>query len=47
MKKSTNKYSKEDFLKILSNVSIEDLNDIIKNKGKKPKLIIPYIVLNK
>lgn len=46
-KTPSNKYSKEDFLSILSTLSIEEINDIIREKGKKPKLIVPYIYLNR
>lgn len=45
MKKERKKYSKENFLSILSSLSIEEINDIIREKGKEPKLIIPFIIM--
>lgn len=39
--------SKEEFLKLLSFCTQEDLNKIILEKGKPPKLIKPIIYLGK
>lgn len=49
MKKKENpvKYNKETFLSILSSLSIEEINNIIKEKGKQPKLITPFIHIKK
>ena len=34
---------KNNFIKIISTLSIEEINKIIKEKGKKPKLITPIV----
>ena len=39
------KINKEDFLKILESMSIQDINNLIKNKGKQPKLITPVVFI--
>lgn len=39
--------NKQDFINELSRMSIEDINRIISEKGKKAKLIIPARILNK
>lgn len=39
--------SKEDFIKKLTNISPEQLNTIIEEKGKKPKLIKLLVKVDK
>lgn len=48
MKKSKDtkvKYNKDNFLSILSTLSIEEVNTIIREKGKEPKLIVPFVFI--
>lgn len=40
------KITKENFLRIISKLSIEDVNRIISEKGKKPKAIVPIYVFD-
>lgn len=44
--KKTNKVEKEDFIKILMSLSPEELNDMIKERGKPPKIINAFIRIN-
>lgn len=44
-KKTKIKYNKENFLAILSSLTIEEINTIIKEKGKEPKLITPFVFI--
>lgn len=37
--------SKENFLNIINSLSIEEINKIITEKGKQPKLITPVIFI--
>ena len=37
--------NKEDFLNIINSLSIEEINKIIKEKGKQPKLITPVVFI--
>ena len=39
--------SKESFIDMISYMTLEKINDLIKSKGKGPKLITPIIYLNK
>lgn len=43
-----NKYeeNKKNFLSMLLSVDKDDLSDFIKNKGREPKKIKPFICLN-
>lgn len=38
--------NKENFIKILSSLSSEDIRKLISDKGKEPKLIAPFIILD-
>ena len=46
MKKNKEEY-KKNFLEMLKSVSKEDLASFIREKGKEPKLIKPFILLNR
>lgn len=37
--------NKKEFLSILNTLSIEEINEVIKQKGKQPKLITPAIFI--
>lgn len=41
--KADKQQEKENFLKILSAMTSDELNKLIKEKGKKPKLVKPVI----
>lgn len=45
MKKQTNKpiINKDDFLKELSKMSVQDVNRMIESKGKPVKLVMPVL----
>lgn len=38
---------KNDFLKIINSLSIKEINKIISEKGKPPKLIMPIVFIKK
>lgn len=40
------KIDKEDFLNMLTNITQEQINKIIEEKGKSPKLISPIVFIS-
>lgn len=46
MSKKNYEKNKKDFLSMLLSVDKDDLSDFIKNKGREPKKIKPFICLN-
>lgn len=47
MKKEQNKINKEDFINYLAQATPEELNKLIVEKGKPPKLIEPIFFFDK
>ena len=42
---SKEKLNKEGFIKVLSSMTVQEINEYIKSKGKPPKAIRPILVL--
>lgn len=46
MQINPNEVNKDNFIKRLSSMTVDEINQLIREKGKKPKLVKPLIKLN-